>query len=135
MADIPGLIEGAATGGGLGHKFLKHLSRTCILLHVIDVLPLTEQDPILSAKAIINELRIYDEQLLEKPRWLVINQIDKLPLDQELRQKYINTIIDGLQWQDKVFAISALTGEGTKELCYALMQLIDEMKNIPNELT
>ncbi|WP_347251958.1 Obg family GTPase CgtA [Legionella sp.] len=127
MADIPGLIEGAASGAGLGHRFLKHLSRTCILLHVIDVCPLDNTDPVDSAKAIINELELYDPELVNKPRWLVLNKIDMLP-DEEAKQKAIQTIVDGLKWRDKVFTVSALTGEGTQQLCYSLMQLIDEMK-------
>lgn len=127
MADIPGLIEGAADGAGLGHRFLKHLSRTCILLHVIDLAPLDGSDPVQSAKAIIHELSEYDPQLVEKPRWLVLNKMDMLP-DEKTRKEAVQAVIDGLQWTGKVFTISAITGEGTKELCYSLMQLIDEMK-------
>lgn len=127
MADIPGLIEGAALGAGLGHRFLKHLSRTCILLHVIDIAPLDESDPIATAKAIINELAEYNPELLNKPRWLVLNKIDMIP-DEALRKKTIDAIIKGLKWKDKVFEISAIKAEGTQQLCYALMQLIDEMK-------
>lgn len=127
MADIPGLIEGAAEGAGLGHRFLKHLSRTCVLLHVIDVLPLDESDPVESAKIIIKELGDYDPELPNKPRWLVLNKMDMLP-DEEARQAAIKSIVDGLQWTGRVFSISAISGEGTQPLCYALMQLIDEMK-------
>lgn len=127
MADIPGLIEGAASGAGLGHRFLKHLSRTCVLLHVVDMAPLDGSDPVDSAKAIINELKEYDPDLLEKPRWLVLNKMDMLP-DEQARKKAMQTIIDGLHWQGKVFVISAISGEGTQQLCYSLMQLIDEMK-------
>lgn len=127
MADIPGLIEGAAEGAGLGHRFLKHLSRTCILLHIVDLVPLDGSDPVASAKAIIHELSEYDPELVNKPRWLVLNKMDMLPDEQE-RQEAIQTVIDGLQWTGKVFTISAMTGEGTKPLCYALMELIDEMK-------
>lgn len=126
MADIPGLIEGASTGAGLGHRFLKHLSRTCVLLHVIDVAPLDDSDPIASAKAIINELAEYNPELLNKPRWLVLNKIDMLP-DEEAREERIQAIVKGLNWEGKVFAISAISGLGTQQLCYALMQLIDEM--------
>lgn len=124
MADIPGLIEGAAQGAGLGHRFLKHLSRTCILLHVVDIAPLDESDPVESAKAIINELAEYSPELADKPRWLVLNKIDMIP-DEEERQARIQYIIDGLAWKDKVFCISAIKAEGTKELCYALMQYMD----------
>lgn len=127
MADIPGLIEGAAMGAGLGHRFLKHLSRTCVLLHVIDVAPLDESDPVANAKAIINELAEYSPDLLNKPRWLVLNKIDMLP-DEAMREERIQAIVKGLKWKDKVFAISAISGQGTQQLCYSLMQLIDEMK-------
>ncbi len=127
MADIPGLIEGASTGAGLGHRFLKHLSRTCVLLHVIDVAPLDDSDPITSAKVIIQELAEYNPELLQKPRWLVLNKIDMLP-DAASREERIMAIVNGLDWKDKVFPISAISGEGTQQLCYSLMQLIDEMK-------
>lgn len=126
MADIPGLIEGAAMGAGLGHRFLKHLSRTCVLLHVIDIAPLDESDPISSARAIINELGEYNPELLNKPRWLVLNKIDMIP-DEAQRKERIQAIIEGLEWKDPVFAISAISGEGTQQLCYSLMQLIDEL--------
>lgn len=128
MADIPGLIEGAAEGAGLGHRFLKHLSRTCVLLHVIDLSPIDGSDPIHSAKVILNELNEFDPELLNKPRWLVLNKADLLP-EGKLRDEVIQTIIDGLKWKDKFFVVSAITGEGTQALCYSLMQLIEEMKN------
>lgn len=127
MADIPGLIEGAASGAGLGHRFLKHLSRTCVLLHVIDVLPMDGSDPVETAKAIINELAEYDPELLTKPRWLVLNKMDTLP-DEESRKERVDAIVKGLDWKGQVFPISAVNGEGTQQLCYALMQLIDDMK-------
>jgi len=127
MADIPGLIEGAADGAGLGHRFLKHLSRTCVLLHIIDVAPLDDSDPVESGKTIINEIGAYSADLLSKPRWLVLNKIDMLP-DEDVRQQTIKHIVDGLQWQGPVFCISAIRSEGTQQLCYSLMQLIDEMK-------
>ena len=128
MADIPGLIEGASEGAGLGHRFLRHLSRTCVLLHVIDVAPLDDSDPVLSAKTILHELTTYDPELLDKPRWLVLNKIDMLP-NELIRAQTIQSILDGLQWKGPVFAISAIRSEGTRSLCYALMQLIDEMKH------
>ncbi|HRD68884.1 MAG TPA: GTPase ObgE [Legionella sp.] len=127
MADIPGLIEGAAMGAGLGHRFLKHLARTCVLLHVIDIAPLDESDPVVSAKAIINELAEYSPDLVNKPRWLVLNKIDMIPDEQE-REERIKSIVEGLNWKGKVFSISAISSQGTQQLCYALMQLIDEMK-------
>jgi GTP-binding protein len=127
MADIPGLIEGAAEGAGLGQRFLKHLSRTCVLLHVIDVMPADGSDPVASAKVIIKELAEYDPELLNKPRWLVLNKMDLLP-DEPARKAMMESIVKGLKWTGRVFPISAISGEGTQALCYALMQLIDEMK-------
>jgi GTP-binding protein len=127
MADIPGLIEGASTGAGLGHRFLKHLARTCILLHVIDVAPLDESCPIAQAKIIIDELAAYDPELLNKPRWLVLNKMDCIA-DEDERQALIKQIIQGLEWTGPVFPISAISRDGTQALCYALMKFIDEMK-------
>ncbi len=127
VADIPGLIEGASTGAGLGHQFLRHLSRTSILLHVIDIAPFDGSDPVLHAKTILNELELYDPELLQKPRWLVLNKIDHFP-DDATREAAIHQIVSALNWQDKVFAISALSKTGTDELCYALMQYIETMQ-------
>ncbi len=127
MADIPGLIEGAASGAGLGHRFLKHLSRTCVLLHLIDIAPLDGSDPVDSANAIIRELESYDPDLITKPRWLVLNKIDNCSSEEERAQR-IESIITRLKWHGPVFAISALKKEGTEELCFALMQLIDQLK-------
>lgn len=128
MADIPGLIEGASEGAGLGIQFLKHLSRTCILLHVIDIAPLDETDPVDSAKAIIHELAAYNPDLLNKPRWLVFNKMDMIP-DLDERERVIKHIIKALDWKGRTFTISAINGEGTEALSYALMNLIDEMQN------
>ncbi len=129
MADIPGLIEGASSGAGLGHRFLKHLSRTCILLHVIDVAPLDGSCPIASANTILNELEAFDAELLTKPRWLVLNKIDQLP-DGKEREATIQHILNGLNWTGPVFPIAAIARQGTPELCYTLMQFIDEMKQL-----
>jgi GTP-binding protein len=135
MADIPGLIEGAAEGAGLGHQFLRHLSRTCVLLHVVDVLPLDDTDPVENAKTIIDELAAYDPALLDKPRWLILNKMDMFP-DEAARKAAADHIVKGLKWKDKVFSISAISGEGTKELCYSLMQLIDEIEQgLPTNIT
>jgi GTPase len=128
MADIPGLIEGASEGAGLGIRFLKHLTRTCILLHLIDLAPLDESDPVESAKTIINELTAFSPELLNKPRWLVFNKIDMIP-DVAERQAAMQRVIDALQWTDRTFAISAIRREGTEALSFALMDLIDEMKH------
>lgn len=127
IADIPGLIEGASTGAGLGHQFLRHLSRTCILLHVIDIAPMDGSSPLIAAKTILDELKAYDPALLDKPRWLVLNKVDQLP-DDASRQAVIKELLEGLQWTGKVFSISALAHEGTTPLCYDLMQFIDDMR-------
>jgi GTP-binding protein len=96
-------------------------------LHVIDIAPLDESCPIEAAKTIINELKEYDSNLLNKPRWLVLNKIDCLP-NEEIRQQTIARVVKGLSWTGKVFSISAISKTGTSALCYALMQFIDEMK-------
>ena len=125
MADIPGLIEGAAEGAGLGHRFLKHLARTRLLLHVVDIAPLDEAvDPVHEATAILEELRKYDEALYRKPRWLVLNKVDLLPENE--REKVCRKFIRNLGWKDKNFAISAMTGDGCKELTYAIMEFLEQ---------
>lgn len=125
MADIPGLIEGAAEGAGLGHRFLKHLTRTRLLLHVVDIAPLdTNIDPVREAKAIVKELRKYDEALYQKPRWLVLNKADLLPEDE--REKIFKKFIRSLGWKGKSFVISALSGEGCATLTYAIMEHLEQ---------
>lgn len=127
VADIPGLIEGAAEGVGLGHRFLKHLSRTAILLHLIDMAPIDGQDPLQAAQVILDELAAYDPELLNKPRCLVFTKAD-LVTDEETQQKIIQDVMAGLNWTGKVFTLSAISGEGIKELSYAIMEWIDEMR-------
>lgn len=128
MADIPGLIEGAAEGVGLGHRFLKHLTRTRLLLHVIDMAPLDESiDPVHEAKALVKELQKYDESLYQKPRWLVLNKTDMLPPDQQ--EELCKQFVRKLKWKEKYFMISALTGEGCKLLTYAIMDYLEQ--NVP----
>jgi GTP-binding protein len=125
VADIPGLIEGAAEGAGLGHQFLRHLARTRLLLHLVDMAPLdANADPVKDAKAIVRELRKYDEALYRKPRWLVLNKADILA--PELQEKMAKKLIRGLGWKGKSFIISALSGEGCKELIYAIMAHLQE---------
>ena len=120
VADIPGLIEGAAEGAGLGHQFLRHLARTRLLLHLVDIAPFDESvDPVADARAIVNELKKYDQALYDKPRWLVLNKTDMLPEDG--REKALKQFLKSYRWKAKWFAISALTGEGCNELCYAIM--------------
>ncbi|MBA4143025.1 MAG: GTPase ObgE [Nitrosospira sp.] len=125
MADIPGLIEGAAEGAGLGHRFLKHLARTRLLLHVIDIAPMDEGvDPVREAKAIVKELRKYDDSLYRKPRWLILNKADLLAESE--RDKTNKKFLRSLGWKGKSFAISAINGEGCKELTYAIMEYLEK---------
>lgn len=123
IADIPGLIEGAAEGAGLGIHFLKHLSRTRLLLHLIDMLPIDGTDPVTQAQLIIKELAKYSETLYEKPRWLILNKADLLDEAQinEIKQHFI----EALPWSGPIFVISAVTGAGTKPLCQAIMRYLD----------
>jgi len=116
VADIPGLIEGAAAGAGLGIRFLKHLARTRLLLHIVDVAPSADGvDPGADARAVVGELEKYGDTLAERERWLVINKIDLL--DDEACASRCKSIADALQWAGPVFQISAATGEGCEELC------------------
>lgn len=127
IADIPGLIEGAAEGAGLGHRFLRHLQRTGVLLHLVDVAPFDENvDIAADAKAIVNELRKYDEALYQKPRWLVLNKVDML--QPEERQKVIKDFLKRFKWDGPVFEISALNGEGCDRLCYAIQDYLDGLR-------
>lgn len=127
MADIPGVIEGAAEGAGLGIQFLKHLSRTSLLLHVVDIAPFDEQDPVYAVKAIEKELEQYSDELINRPRWLVLNKIDILP--EEERQQRCEEVVKALDWQDETFFISAATANGTQELCYRIMQYLEDEEN------
>jgi GTP-binding protein len=132
MADIPGLIEGAAEGAGLGHRFLKHLARTRLLLHLVDIAPVDESiNPVRDAKAIVKELMKYDESLYQKPRWLVLNKTDMLPEGD--REKICKKFIRSLGWKGKTFIISALTNEGCKELTYAIMESLEQEFQKPEE--
>jgi GTPase len=125
IADIPGLIEGAAEGAGLGHQFLRHLARTRLLLHIVDVAPMDAgADIVKDAKAIVAELKKYDIALYRKPRWLVLNKVDLLPT--ETRDKLVQTLVRKLGWKGKTFIISALTGEGCPQLVYAVMDHLDQ---------
>jgi GTP-binding protein len=125
IADIPGLIEGAAEGAGLGHQFLRHLARTRLLLHIVDLAPSgTGEDAVRDAKAIVRELRKYDEALYRKPRWLVLNKADLLAPGE--REEAVRKLLRGLGWKGKSFVISALTGEGCKALTYAIMEHIEQ---------
>ena len=124
VADIPGLIEGAAEGAGLGHQFLRHLSRTKLLLHVIDVAPPDpDADVVRDAKALVRELRKYDEALYRKPRWLVFNKLDLVPEGE--RETLVRRLKRQLGAQRQSFAISAISGDGCRTLIYAVMDHIE----------
>ncbi|MGF1786124.1 Obg family GTPase CgtA [Photobacterium swingsii] len=125
VADIPGLIEGAADGAGLGIRFLKHLERCRVLLHMIDLLPADGSDPIENAFTIINELEQYSDKLSNKPRWLIFNKVDLLS-DEDAQIK-INEILEALAWEDKHYNISAINRTGLQQLSYDLMELIETM--------
>jgi GTP-binding protein len=123
LADIPGLIEGAAEGAGLGIQFLKHLQRTRLLLHIIDIMPIDESDPVVGARQIIAELEKFSPELAEKPRWLVLNKIDLLP-DTEAK-KICEDIVKRLNWQGPVYHISALAKKGVQTLAEDLMSNLE----------
>ena len=124
IADIPGLIEGAAEGAGLGHQFLRHLARTRLLLHLVDIAPMYEgTDPVHEANAILNELKKYDEALYDKPRWLVLNKLDLLQDSDEKVAAFLREFGD----HTRHFSISAINGEGCKALTYAIMEHLEQV--------
>ncbi|ASN87166.1 Obg family GTPase CgtA [Pectobacterium versatile] len=122
VADIPGLIEGASDGAGLGIRFLKHLERCRVLLHLVDLAPIDESDPIENAKIIINELEQYGAGLAEKPRWLVFNKVDLI--DKAEAEKRAKEIAAALGWDDKYYLISAANREGVNPLCWDVMNFL-----------
>ena len=123
IADVPGLIEGAAEGAGLGHQFLRHLQRTRLLLHVVDIAPFDEGvDPVAQAKAIVAELKKYDAALYEKPRWLVLNKLDMVA--SEDRAARVKDFVKRFKYKGPVFEISALTREGCEPLIHAIYRHI-----------
>jgi GTP-binding protein len=131
IADIPGLIEGASEGAGLGHQFLRHLARTTLLLHLVDIAPFDPAiNPVDEARAIVNELKKYDEFLYQKPRWLILNKIDML---EDVAEK-VKTFIKSFGWTGPVYSISAIKGVGCKELTYDIMTFIEENKKNQNEI-
>jgi GTP-binding protein len=126
MADVPGLIEGAADGAGLGVRFLKHLQRTRLLLHVIDVAPWEGTgDAVADARRIMRELARFSPALAERPRWLVLNKVDLLAEDE--REARCAEIANGLEWEGPVYRISALSGQGTERLTQDIMNWLEEM--------
>jgi len=128
IADIPGLIEGAAEGAGLGIQFLRHLQRTRLLLHIVDLAPFDNVDPVKEAKAIVKELQKYDESLYEKPRWLVLNKLDMVPEDE--RKKRVKDFIKRFGWKGPVYEISALTRDGCEELVQDIYNYLAEQKQL-----
>ena len=126
MADIPGLIEGASDGAGLGIQFLKHLQRTGLLLHLVDIAPLDPDiEPADEVRAIAGELAKFSDELAEKPRWLVINKIDLLSAEDQAAAR--DLLLEQLQWDGPVFEVSAATGAGTDELGQAIMQELERI--------
>ncbi len=123
IADIPGIIEGASEGAGLGIQFLKHLSRTEMLLHIIDMQPYDGSDPVDEANTIIRELKNFNPELAKKPRWLVLNKSDLLD-DEELKIKQ-DEIIQRLNWQGPVYTISAISKKGTENLAFDIMKQLE----------
>src|SRR5215475_2402675 len=127
MADIPGLIEGAADGAGLGIRFLKHLQRTRVLLHLVDIAPLDpEADPVKDARAIVAELKKFDKDLAAKPRWLVLNKRDLMPDDEA--DKRCAEIVRRLRWKGPTYLVSGATGRGTRDLADAVMSFLEEQR-------
>jgi GTP-binding protein len=128
IADIPGLIEGASEGAGLGHQFLRHLQRTRLLLHLVDLAPFDETaNPAEDARAIVEELRKYDDALFQKPRWLVLNKVDLIEAqDRDSKiQAFLSAYARLVSEPEKTFIISALTGEGGRELTFAIMEHLE----------
>ena len=136
VADIPGLIEGASEGAGLGHQFLRHLQRTRLLLHVVDMAPFDDAvDPVAQAKAIVAELKKYDEGLHGKPRWLVLNKLDMVPAEE--RAVRVKDFVKRFKWKGPVYEISALTREGCDPLVKAIFQHVHAeqlAQNAPTEV-
>jgi GTP-binding protein len=123
VADVPGLIEGASEGAGLGHQFLRHLQRTRVLLHMVDAAPFDDSvDPVAQAKAIVVELKKFDQKLFEKPRWLVLNKLDMVPAEE--REALVKDIVKRLRFKGPVFEISALTREGCERLVQSVYEYL-----------
>ncbi|MBC53781.1 MAG: GTPase ObgE [Gammaproteobacteria bacterium] len=128
MADIPGVIEGASEGAGLGFRFLKHLSRTRLLLHVVDAVPLDESDPVSQAQGIVDELAGFSATLAQKERWLVLNKADMADPETlaALRQRFV----EELGWDIPVYHIAAINGEGCRQLCHDIMRSVEEHRRL-----
>lgn len=127
IADIPGLIEGAAEGAGLGHQFLRHLQRTKLILHLVDIAPFDpEADPVKEARALAGELKKYDKELFSKPRWLVFNKVDLV--DEKEANARIKDALRRLRWTKPWFAISGMNSKGTQELVRAIGEHLAAVK-------
>ena len=127
IADVPGLVEGAADGAGLGIQFLKHLTRTRLLLHMVDMAPVdVKQDPVESVEIINRELKNYSDALGKQDQWLVLNKMDLIPED--IREEYCGEVLKRLDWQGKIFRVSGHIGEGCDALCAEIMDYLDEVK-------
>ncbi len=131
VADIPGLIEGASAGAGLGIRFLKHLARTRLLLHIVDMAPWDETTPAEAAQTIIQELENFSPALAQQERWLVLNKLDLIP-EQEQEER-CQAVIDALNWQGPVYRVAAISSEGTKSVCLDIMRLIEERRQLEAE--
>lgn len=125
VADIPGIIEGASDGAGLGVRFLKHLTRCRVLLHMVDMLPADESDPAENARIIIDEMEKFSPTLAQRERWLLLNKIDLLPED-EIEER-CKAVTDALGWEGPVFRISALNQSGTEPITHQLMEYLEEV--------
>ncbi|MBD8899154.1 Obg family GTPase CgtA [Rhodanobacter sp. DHG33] len=126
IADIPGLIEGAADGAGLGIQFLRHVARTSLLLHLVDIAPVDDIDPVEQVRAIEHELTKFNPELLERPRWLVLNKSDALPEDE--RQQVAEDIVRRLDWKEPWFLVSALARENTMAVCQRVQRFFEEQR-------
>jgi len=124
VADIPGLIEGASEGAGLGIRFLKHLVRTRILLHIVDMNPYDGSTPAENAQVIVNELEKFSPELVNRERWLLLNKLDLVPEDE--REQRCQAVIDALNWQGPVYKMSAISKEGTQQISFDIMSFLDE---------
>ncbi|OUR65568.1 GTPase ObgE [Methylophaga sp. 42_25_T18] len=132
IADVPGLVEGAADGAGLGIQFLRHLTRTRLLLHMVDMAPVdVKQDPVESVETINRELENYSDALGSQDQWLVLNKMDLVPED--IREELCQDVLDRLNWQGKVFRVSGQSGEGCDELCAQIMEYLDDLKAAEKE--
>jgi GTP-binding protein len=131
LADIPGLIEGAAEGAGLGIQFLKHVSRTLLLLHMVDVAPFDGSDPVEAVRTIERELAKFSDDLVARDRWLILNKLDLLP--EEEREAVCDDIIKRLDWQGPVYRIAAISKQGTERLTQDIMRYMEERREEQSE--